>query len=321
MSHAGNTANGKPVAKIHLKAGDLSVDILTLGAILHNVRLKGVDYNLTRGTDDITAYADEWRYHGSIIGPIANRISNARVKIDGMMHELERNQGGHIHLHSGKDATHFHIWEITAQSENSVTLALTLPDGMCGLPGKREITATYTVSAPATLTLALSGNSDADTMMNFAQHGYWNMDGTDNWTGHSLKIAADHYLPTDASACPTGEIADVVGSIFDLRHGPTIDSKSHAFDNNFCLSKEPQPLRDVVWLRGTTGVKMTMATTETGIQVFDGRSAPADYSALAIEAQSWPDAPNHRGFPSIRLRAGQPYTQTTTWRFEMQDGF
>lgn len=304
------------IEKIHLAAGDLRVDILNLGAILHNVRLAGVDYNLTRSTDDFAQYARDWRYHGSVIGPVANRISNARVKIDGMMHELERNQDGRIHLHSGKDATHFQVWEIAAQSNDSVTLTLMLPDGMCGLPGRREIRATYAITAPATLTLTLTGISDADTIMNLAQHGYWNMDGTDDWTGHQLKIAADHYLPTDADACPTGEISDVTDTIFNLRDGPKISRKIHVFDNNFCLSKERQALRDVVWLTGLSGVKMTMATTETGIQVFDGRSNPAHYNALAIEAQDWPDAPNHRGFPSIKLGAGQTYSQTTSWRFE-----
>jgi len=305
------------IQTIRLAAGKLRVNVLNLGAILQSVRLSGVAYNLTRGTDDFAQYAGDWRYHGSIIGPIANRISNARVKIDGMMHELERNQSGRIHLHSGKDATHFKIWDITAQTDDSVTLSLTLPEGACGLPGKREIKATYAVTAPATLTLTLTGISDADTMMNLAQHGYWNMDGSADWSGHRLKIAADSFLPIDADACPTGEIADVTDTIFDLRHGPQINTKTHVFDNNFCLSKERKPLRDVVWLTGTSGVKMTMATTETGIQVFDGRSAPAHHNALAIEAQSWPDAPNHRGFPSIRLKAGQTYAQTTSWRFEV----
>lgn len=316
MSHAGTTAKGQTVEKIHLRAGDLQVDVLTLGAILRDVRLAGVDYNLTRGTDDIAAYADEWRYHGSIIGPIANRISNARVKIDGMMHELERNQDGRIHLHSGKDATHFQIWVITQQSDDSVTLELTLPDGLCGLPGKRVVTANYAVTAPATLTLTLSAVSDADTMLNLAQHGYWNLDGTDNWEGHKFKIAADRYLPIDEDACPTGEIADVSGTAMDLRTGPRLQRGAPELDHNFCLSKERQPLRDVIWLTGASGVEMTMATTETGIQVFDGRTSPSHYNALAIEAQSWPDAPNHRGFPSIKLAAGQTYSQTTSWRFE-----
>ena len=93
MTHFGTTADGRYVARITLEAGDLKVAILTLGAALHEVRLAGVDYNLTAGTDDVLAYAGDWRYHGTIIGPIANRISTAQVKIEGMMHELDSNGG------------------------------------------------------------------------------------------------------------------------------------------------------------------------------------------------------------------------------------
>lgn len=312
--HFGKTADGQAVERISLSAGALTVSVLTWGAVLHDVRLAGVDYNLTRGTDDLAEYAQGWCYHGGIIGPIVNRIGNARIKVGGMMHELERNQDGRIHLHSGKHATHAQVWRVVARDAASVTLALTLPDGVCGLPGHREITATYTVTAPATLTLEIGGTTDADTVMNFAQHGYWNMDGSADWSGHSLRVDADCYLPTDADAVPTGEIAKVAG-FMDLRSGPVIDRGTHAFDHNFCLNGGAQGLRDVAWLTGVSGVALVMATTQAGLQVFDGRTSPADFGAIALEAQGWPDAPNHRGFPSIKVRAGDTYAQTTSWRF------
>ncbi len=313
--HFGTTPEGQAVERVMIAAGDLTASILTWGAVLHDVRFVNLPYNLTRGTDDLAAYSADWRYHGGIIGPIANRIGTARVKIGGMMHELERNQDGRIHLHSGKDATHAQIWQIVKQTVDSVCLQLTLPDGMCGLPGHRVITATYTVRAPATLTLQIDAVTDADTLMNFAQHGYWNMDGSDDWSGHRLRIAADHYLPTDADAVPTGEIADVAGTMMDLREGPQISRASHSFDHNFCLGTAQGRLRDVLWFTGKQGVQMVMATTEPGLQVFDGHTAPANFNALAFEAQGWPDAPNHRGFPSIKVRAGETYAQTTTWSF------
>lgn len=316
--HFGTTEDGQDVEKITISAGDLTVAVLTYGAILLEVRLRGVDYNLTRGTDDLAAYREGWRYHGGIIGPIANRIGNARVKVGGMMHELERNQDGRIHLHSGKDATHAQVWRVLDQDAEHVTLRLNLPDGMCGLPADRVITATYTVTAPATLTLQIDGTTDGDTVMNFAQHGYWNMDGSTDWSGHRLRIDADHYLPTDGDAVPTGEIADVAGTM-DLRAGPVIASDTHAFDHNFCLNGGAQGLRDVAWLTGAQGVQMVMATTEAGLQVFDGHTAPANFHALALEAQGWPDAPNHRGFPSIRVRPNAPYAQTTSWTFSCPD--
>jgi aldose 1-epimerase len=34
-----------------------------------------------------------------------------------------------------------------------------------------------------------------------------------------------------------------------------------------------------------------------------------------LETQGFPDAPNHADFPSARLRRGDRYASTTTWRF------
>ncbi|MEN8894652.1 MAG: aldose epimerase family protein [Yoonia sp.] len=299
-----------------LSAGDLSVHILTLGAIVQDVRLRGVDFSLTCGCSSLTEYQGACRLHGALIGPIANRISNARVKIESMMHELERNQDGRIHLHSGKDGTHLQDWTIVTQSDDAVTLELALPDGMCGLPGHRVIRATYQVSAPACLTLDITGTSDTDTMMNFANHSYWNLDGSNEWSGHHLKINADCYLPITDDATPTGNIADVTGTQMDLRSGRAVHSGTDVFDHNFCLSDMRTELRDVLELTGQNGLRMIMATTEPGLQIYDGRGTPTPYQGLAIEAQCWPDAPNNRKFPSIKLAAGDTYHQTTSWRFE-----
>lgn len=312
MSIFGTTTSGDSVECITLQAGDLTVQLLTLGARVQDVRLAGVDHTLTVGSDDLADYEGAMHYHGAIVGPIANRIGNARVRLDGMMYELERNEDGARHLHSGAQGAHAQVWQITDRTDSSVTMALDLPDGMAGLPGNRRITAHFAITAPATLTLTITGITDATTLMNFANHSYWNMDGSANWHGHRLRIAADRYLPIDAATCPTGEIADVTGTAMDFRAGPVLGRDTPPLDHNFCLSDGPEPLRDVLWLTGQTGVTMTMATTEPGMQIFDGRP---DHGALAIEAQHWPDAPNNPDFPQIKLSASDTYRQVTSWTF------
>ena len=303
------------MTSIVLTAGNLTVHILTWGAVVQDVRLAGVDHSLTCAPDALSDYQGDWCHHGALIGPIVNRISNARVKIDGMMHELERNQDGRIHLHSGKHGTHRQNWAVVVQTDTAVTLEIKLPDGMCGLPGNRVVRATYTVSAPATLTMDISGTTDADTVMSFANHSYWNLDGAVDWSGHHLQIDADRFLSCTADNYPTGDIANVTGTQMDFRDPRQVDVRNDHFDNNFCLSDTRLPLRDVLTLTGVSGVRMTLATTETGVQIYDGRDTPHPFEALAIEAQSWPDAPNNRKFPSIRLPKGDTYEQTTQWRF------
>jgi aldose 1-epimerase len=311
----GTTKNGQEVHKITLSAGDLTVNLLTWGAALQDVRLNGIDRSLTLGSDDLSDYEGDMRHHGSLIGPIANRISTARIKIDGMMYELERNQDGRIHLHSGAQATHLRVWEIAKVGNTSATLKLKLQDGECGLPGNRDITATFTVSDPATLTMNVTGITDVKTCMNFANHSYWNLDGSARYDGHRLQIDADHYLPSTPDDYPTGEIADVSGTAMDFRKARTVAANDPPFDNNFCLSDARTPLRDVLQLTGQSGIQMTIGTTETGIQIYDARATTRPYEALAIEAQGWPDAPTNRNFPSIAASPEAPYAQTTRWSF------
>ena len=200
-----------------------------------------------------------------------------------------------------------------------VRLTLDLPAGEGNFPGNRHVAAVFSVEDGNALRLNVTATTDALTLFNAANHSYWNLDGSENWAGHRLRIAADAYLPTTPDFTPTGEICDVTGTAYDFRQTRAISPGEPLFDNNFCLSSGPKALRDVLWLTGTSGLVMTIATTEAGIQVYDGRNAirpgHAAHEGLAIEAQNWPDAPNHTGFPSIELKAGATYHQTTEWRF------
>lgn len=312
MTLFGTIKDGQDVHKITLSRGGLTVQLLTLGAIVQSVRLNGVNHDLTIGSEALTDYEATMGYTGALVGPVANRLRDARAPIAGKTHHFDANQDGQHTLHGGKDGTHAQIWTIADQGPDHATLTLDLADGAGGFPGNRHIRATFAVLDDATLRLTLTGTSDAPTLMNIANHSYWNLDGNPTWARHRLRIAADHVLPIDTATLPTGQIAAVEGTAFDLRSGPALKPGEPALDHNFCLFDSKQPLRDVLWLTGRSGVTMTMATTEVGVQIFDGRPS---YQALAIEAQGWPDAPNIETFPTIDVGPDHPYAQTTQWRF------
>jgi len=315
----GLTSDGKAVQRITLAAGELAVSLLTWGAVLHSVRLLGVPHDLTLGSDRLADYEGAMRHHGSLIGPVANRITGARAKIDGADHRFEVNQSPDITLHSGAAGTHLKVWTLTEMTETSATLGLTLPDGEGGFPGTRHISARFLLIEPAILRLTVTVFSTKPTLINMANHSYWNLDGSDDWSGHQLQINADHYLPTTEHFTPTGEIAPVASSAMDFRKPRPITPRADLFDNNFCLSLLRRDLTEVMTLTGTSGVSMTMATTEPGLQVYDGRNAirpgRSPYEGLAFEAQFWPDAPNHPEFPDITLPEATMWEQITEWRF------
>lgn len=265
---------------------------------------------------------------GAIMGPVANRIAGAAAEIAGRVCRFETPDGGDILLHGGTAATHQRVWDLVEATDRRAAFRVTLPDGEAGFPGNRVLTAAFEVSAPATLRLTLTAETDAPTIINLANHSYWRLDGTPTVSGHVLKIDADRYTPADSRVLPTGHIAPVAGTRFDFRHGRRLEAGAEGLiDTNFCLSEARRALRPVAWLTGRSGLTMELATTEPGLQVFDGHSLdlpqsttndgppPVPYCAVALEAQFWPDAPNHAAFPSIQLGPGAAWQQVTEWRF------
>lgn len=316
----GTTTSGEDVAKITLQGHGLTVSVITKGATLQSVRLDGVNHDLTLGSEDLAEYQGKMRHHGSLVAPVVNRFKGATAPIGGQVRTFEANQDGKHTLHCGAAGTQHKVWQVVEASDTAVTLSVDLPDGEGNMPGNRHVTARFSLHEGARLRLDVRATTDALTLFNAANHSYWNLDGSASWAGHSLQIAASSYLPTDDDFCVTGEIADVSGTAMDFRRGRKITPQDTVLDNNFCLSGGRQDLRDVLWLTGTNGLTMTVATTEPGIQLYDARGAQRPdgqtYEGLAIEAQNWPDAPNHPGFPSIELKPGERCEQVTEWRFK-----
>ena len=318
MSH-GTTAGGEAVRRVVLRAGDLEVALLTHGARVQDLRLGGVP--LTLGTDALGAYGGPMASVGGLVGPVVNRIAGAQAPLDGGTVRLEANSDG-LTLHSGSGGTHRKVWALEEAGEAHTVMAVALPDGEAGFPGNRRIVARFELTAPAALTLRVEARTDAPSWINLANHSYWRLGG-EEIDGHRLRVAADRYLPAGPSGLPTGEVAEVEGS-FDLRGGCRLDGLR--YDHCFCLAGGRRALTPVAWLEGPAA-RMEMATTEPGLQVYtgdklrdfgvpghDGRPF-APRAGLALEAQGWPDAPNHPRWPSVRLDPDQVYRQETRWTF------
>lgn len=315
----GTTAAGQAVHAVTLASGAFTVRVLTLGAILQDVRLEGVAHGLTLGSENVADYEGPMRFHGSLIAPVANRLRGGRAQIAGVEHQFQSAPGHPDALHSGPAGTHLKVWRLDETGPSAATLSLRLPDGEGGFPGNRHLSVTYSLSSPDTLRMEVVAETDRPTLFNAANHSYWNLDGTANWQGHRLRIAANHYLPADAAVLPTGEIATVAGTAFDFREGRIAGPGNPPLDTCFCLSRDRVPLRPVLELAGRSGIRMELSTTEPGVQIYDGSGAArpghAGGEGVAIEAQGWPDAPNHADFPPVLLSPGETYRQITEWRF------
>ncbi len=312
MTHFGTTSDGRDVEAFTLSAHGITATVLSLGAILQDLRLDGMDYSLTVGSDQLRDYEGAMKNHGAIVGPVANRLSGAQAVIDGMIHQFDANFLGKHTLHGGTTGTHMRIWDGVQTGDDHLELSLELADGDGGFPGNRHITAAFDILPGPALRLTITTTTDAPSIANLTNHSYWNLDGKDHMRDHTLKIMADAYLPTDNEFLTTGEIVPTASSSFDFNNSTKMTLAETPVDNTFCLARDRREMTEVLHLEGASGISMRVATTEPGIHIFDDRP---NHRSIAIEAQGWPDAPNKSGFPSIAVTPEAPAVQITEWRF------
>lgn len=306
----GTLPDGRMVHALDLRNDRMQVRILTLGAILNDLRLTGMGHSLCLGFDSLGRYLDDMGYCGAVVGPVANRLRGARAQIDDTIWNFPANEAAQI-LHGGEPGLHGRIWDVVHHDPDRLTLRCAIPHLSDSFPGNRVFTADYSLTGTV-LRLSLQAKTDQPTLVNLAPHAYWNLTGGHDLTGHQLQVDADRVVPIDAEICPAGPPEPVQGS-FDLRSlRPLMVSR---FDHCFCLTDARGPLRRAAIL-DADGVRMVLSTTEPGLQVYDGHAHPIQpYFGVALESQCWPDAPNQPGFPSILLRADDRLDQITEWHF------
>lgn len=328
----GAMPDGTPVDRVVIGSDALQVAVLTWAATVQDVRLSGVDWPLTLGAGTLKAYLEGLRSFGVIIGPVANRVRDGRVAIDGHMYQMPVTAGGFAQ-HSGPDSTRSRVWSLDEYGPDHVQLSLVLENGLAGLPGRRALRVLYQVEG-ATLRMRLDATTDAATPINLANHSYWNLDGSARINGHSLRVEADAVCEVDKQFLPTGALTPVEGTYLDHRGvaGPFDPGPGAAYNVNYCLAPARRALTEVAELRGTRGVWMRLSTTEPGLQVFDAETTDTGvhaghggvpygpYCSVALEPQGWPDATSHAHFPSVMLRPRETYEQVTEWQFGRGSG-
>ena len=337
------TTAPSPIGEITLytltNSAGASVTLSSLGAGINSVVVpdaSGKMDNVVLGYRDPASYIADGPCAGKVPGRFANRIARGHFSIGDKEYTLPINNGPNS-LHGGPDGFMNRIWNSRLDGD-TVVFELTSPDGDAGYPGELQAEARYTWSDDCTLTLRLLAHSDAPTVVNLTNHTYWNLEGENSGSvlDHTLWLAASHYLPTDDTLIPTGEIAPVEGTPMDFTQFRRLGDDIHAdfpaitygkgYDNCSMVDDyRPGVLRHIATLNAPhSGRVLEVSTTQPAAQVYagcwlagspenpEGRSYN-DYDGVAIECQNAPDAPNKPQFPSALLLPGQTYDQTITF--------
>jgi aldose 1-epimerase len=343
----GMTTDGAEVGLYTLRnVYGLEAGITNYGAILVSLMVpdrKGKFSDVVLGFDNLAGYLNEHPCFGATIGRYANRIAAGRLSLEGKAYQLTRNNEGN-HLHGGLKGFDKVIW-IAAERKSAIGPALDLRyvsrDGEEGYPGELTVEVTYTLRDDNELQIDYTATTDKTTIVNLTHHSYFNLRdaGATDILGHKLTIDADHFLPIDQSSIPTGEIRTVKGTPFDFRKLTPIGTRigqrdlqllyGNGYNHNWVLNRPGQLLTPAATVcDSTSGRMLEVLTTEPGLQFFSGNFPAGKFggkggktypsrSGLCLEAQHYPNSPQHSEFPSTVLRPGENYLQTTKYRFSI----
>lgn len=309
-----------------LRSACAEVTISTLGATIVSVRLpdrNGKWDDVVLGFDSPQEYLENSGCLGATIGRYAGRISGGCFPLNGRVVQLEKNRGQHT-IHGGPVGFHKRLWHVGVLEPDRLELELFSPYGDQGFPGAVTLRAIFTLEGD-TLTLKTVAVSDDDTPCSLTNHVYWNLAGHGSGTvdAHILWVPAEAYLETDAENIPTGRILPLEGTDLDLRE-PVPMKDVHA-DHSFLLENggELHPVGRVY--EPSSGRCLEVFSDLPSVQVYTadhmrqmpgkGGTTYGSRRGMCLEAQFYPDSPNHAHFPDTILHPGEEAVHRICWRF------
>lgn len=318
-------ANGKDIYKYTLKNANLQMSVINYGAIIEDltfIDLNNQNVSLVLKRNTLDEYIADRSYMGAVIGRFCNRIENGRFMLNGVKYQVTQNQKGNL-LHGGEQGFNKKVWQVKQVTDNSITLFYQSVDGEEGFPGNLDTTVKYTLTSENKLQIEYFATTDKDTIVNFTNHTYFNVNGIENTTeGIELQIDSDNITAVDSNRIPHGDLTEVRGTLFDFNQkrefncdfsGNQILSARGHYDENFVLNG--QGIRRIAQISSkNTGIVMQVITDQPCMQIFSGNS-----KGIALETQGYPNSINCPLFPSPILRKGEVYKTITEYAFSLNE--
>ncbi len=320
------TVDGMGVDRVDIANGSMSAGILTYGATLQYLRVPardGTTVDVVLGYDTLDEYISRPGRMGATMGRFTNRIANARFTLKGVEYRLTANRGAH-HIHGGNRGFDKRLWTVMEYGDDYVRLGIRSPDGEEGYPGNLCVEVVYRLTGDS-LKIEYLAQSDMDTILNLTNHSYFNLNGKGTVDDHVVTINADGYTPTDSEGIPTGEIADVQGTRYNLARPKAMRDvfRIGGIDNNYILRDKSYAAQ----VRSeSSGIQMTVYTDYPAIQIYTGDNLRTDlvgkngqpipkHGGMCFETQFCPDTPNHLNFPQCILYKHRKQMHYTEFRF------
>lgn len=298
--------------------------------------------DVVQGFAHIDEYTAEPSSFGATMGRFANRIDRGRFVLDGDTVQLDRNSGEHT-IHGGGAGWRGQVFEANQLNDSTLVLAYVSPDGESGFPGEVTVNVTFTVNQRNELAIHYEAETTEKTIINLTNHSFFNLSGDPAQTvlDDILYVNAARYTPLDSTLITTGEVLSVAGSPLDFTKPVSIGTAlaqdpSHVqlqiaggIDHNFVLDTDGSTDELAARLYSPhSGIALEVYTNEPGMQVYTGNmldgsrsgkeNVPyAKQTAVCLETQHFPDAPNKPHWPATVLEPGERYASTCIYRFSV----
>ncbi len=280
-----------------------------------------------------------------LIGRYGNRVGNAKFTLDGKEYQLTVNDNMNS-LHGGPTGFHKRVWDATQTDQQTLKLHYLSVDGEEGFPGNLDVNVTYRLTDDNEFVIEYEATTDKKTILCLTHHAFFNLSGREagkpakSVLGYELTMNCDYYLPIDAVAIPYGTIDAVEGTPLDFRTphviGDRIDQgiqlqNGQGYDHCWVINKrEPGEMALAVKCKDPeSGRTLEVYTTEPAVQCYTGNfcngfecaegSTLPRRCAICFEPEHFPDSPNKAHYPTSVLNPGEVYTQTSVYRFGVEE--
>ncbi|KXT75411.1 aldose epimerase family protein [Streptococcus sp. DD12] len=325
--------DSRDVSKITMtNANGLVISTLTLGATLQAFLLptdRGDLKNIVLGFDNYEDYNQNSLRACQSVGRVAGRIGGASYTYKGVRYNLPKNEGENC-LHGGPKGMQVQNWDYTTHVDDDYVetrFVKKLYSHVDGFPGDLSVSIIYRLDNANRLTIRFEAFDVTETtVFNPTNHVYLNLSDKQDLSTHTLQIHSDQYLALASDLIPTGDKITVDQSYYDFRNAtdllPRIEA-NNGFDDAFVVADEKSDqLKAIATLQDKeSGDGITLFSNRNGLVIYtmdiiegnisfarDKGQQAKGREALAMEAQTLPDAVNHKGFGNIILEKGQQAT-------------
>ncbi|WP_066268050.1 aldose epimerase family protein [Hydrogenophaga palleronii] len=331
---------GRPTALYMLRnARGMVVAVTNLGAKVLQIVVPdrdGTFDDVALGYDRLANVITGSPSMGAFVGRYAGRIGGARFTLNGHEHRLTPNAGAHC-THGGPRGARHRAFEATQTNAHTLQLRHRFLSAEDQFPGTLDLALTYRLTEDNALVIEHEAIAlDEPGPASFTSHIYFNLDGVrqgQRIDSHVLHVPSAHeVLATGADDIATGECLSLDGHAHDLRMPQRLGALSD-IDRSYPLAPPPTPgteARLCAHLHSpVSGRTLDVWTTEPLLQVYTagqlGVAPKADLgkwgvqhrprSAVCLEPQHFPNAPNCPALPQNNVAPGRPYRATTVYRF------